>query len=106
MPKTKKFKELSGRITSDPERRKRMHQQRLEAIGQLIQYQLDELRQSRHITQHELAEALGVHQPNVSRLENADDPKLSTLRAYVEALGGRLELVAVFDDQERIFLAV
>ncbi len=106
MPKTKKFNELSKRITSDPERRERMRVQKLEAIGQLIQYQLDELRQTRNVTQHQLAEALGVHQPNVSRLENADDPKLSTLRAYVEALGGRLELIAVFDDEERFSLAV
>jgi hypothetical protein len=42
----------------------------------------------------------------VSRLEHGDDAKLSTLRAYVEALGGRLELVAVFDDDERFPLAV
>ena len=106
MPKTKKFNELSKRITSDPDRRERMRAQKFEAIGQLIQYQLDELRQARNITQHQLAEAVGVHQPNISRLENGDDPKLSTLRAYVEALGGRLELVAIFEDDERFSLTV
>ena len=61
---------------------------------------------TRHITQEELAAALGVRQPSVSRLEHGDDAKLSTLRAYVEALGGRLELAAVFDDDERFPLAV
>jgi hypothetical protein len=45
-----------------------------------------------------LAEALDVSQPNVSRIEHQDDVFLSTLRSYVEALGGRLEVRAVFDD--------
>ena len=37
----------------------------------------------------------------VSRFENADDVRISTLRQYIEALGSRLELVAVFDDEDR-----
>ncbi len=55
-------------------------------------------RTSRDVTQQVLAEALDVSQPNVSRIEHQDDVFLSNLRSYVEALGGRLEVRAVFAD--------
>jgi predicted transcriptional regulator len=51
------------------------------------------------VTQVELADVLGVRQPNVSRIERQEDLFVSTLRQYVEALGGRLELTAVFGRQ-------
>jgi DNA-binding Xre family transcriptional regulator len=60
---------------------------------------LAELRQSRHVTQVQLAETLGISQGNVSRLEARSDVYLSTLRGYVEALGGHLEIAAVFDGE-------
>ena|SRR5438093_7201687 len=60
---------------------------------------LAELRQSRHVTQVQLAETLGISQGNVSRLEARNDVYLSTLRSYVEALGGHLEIAAVFGDE-------
>lgn len=60
---------------------------------------LTALRESRGVTQVEIAEALGVSQANVSKIERREDLYLSTLRAYVEALGGRLALTAVFPDQ-------
>jgi DNA-binding Xre family transcriptional regulator len=60
---------------------------------------LADLRQSRHVTQVQLAEALGISQGNVSRLEGRSDVYLSTLRSYVEALGGHLEIAAVFGDE-------
>lgn len=66
---------------------------------------LAQLRQSRDVTQVQLAETLGISQGNVSRLEARSDVYLSTLRSYVEALGGRLEIAAVFDD-ERVAVAV
>ena len=66
---------------------------------------LAELRQSRQITQVQLAEALGISQGNVSRLEGRSDVYLSTLRSYVEALGGHLEIAAVFDG-ERVAMAI
>ena len=61
------------------------------------------LRESRAVTQEQLAEALDVSQPNISRIEHQDDLFLSTLRSYVEALGGRLELRAVFPDETLVF---
>jgi hypothetical protein len=42
-----------------------------------------------------------VTQSAISKLEHADDVRVSTLRQYLEALGARLELVAVFDDEDR-----
>jgi transcriptional regulator len=46
------------------------------------------------MTQVELAEMLGVTQATLSKLERRADLKVSTLRRYVESLGGRLEIVA------------
>lgn len=60
---------------------------------------LADLRRSRHVTQVQLAEVLGISQGNVSRLEGRSDVYLSTLRSYVQALGGHLEIAAVFDDE-------
>ncbi len=60
---------------------------------------LADLRRSRHVTQVQLAEELGISQGNVSRLEGRTDVYLSTLRSYVQALGGHLEIAAVFDDE-------
>lgn len=60
---------------------------------------IGEIRRRRGVTQIELADALGVRQPNVSRIERQEDLFVSTLRQYVEALGGELELSAVFGGQ-------
>ena len=60
---------------------------------------LGRIRESRGMTQTMVAGALGVTQANVSRIEHQDDLYLSTLREYVEALGGRLQIAAIFDDQ-------
>lgn len=62
---------------------------------------LHRIRASRGVTQVELAERLGKSQGNVSELERRDDVYISTLREYVEGLGGRLEVAAVFDKGER-----
>lgn len=58
------------------------------------------LRVKRNVTQVQLAEAIGKTQPAVSRIERQDDMHVSTLIEYVDALGGRLRLVASFDDEE------
>lgn len=59
---------------------------------------LREMREARGRTQQQLAERLGSTQPEVSKLERRSDIRLSTLQAYVGALGGTLELRARFDD--------
>jgi transcriptional regulator with XRE-family HTH domain len=57
---------------------------------------LEELRKSREFSQEEVAAALAVGQPAVAKLEKRADMRLSNLRRYVEALGGRLEIAAHF----------
>jgi transcriptional regulator with XRE-family HTH domain len=59
---------------------------------------LDELRESRQITQAHISQALGMTQAAVSKLEFRSDSYLSSIRKYAEALGGRLEVHAVFPD--------
>jgi transcriptional regulator with XRE-family HTH domain len=59
---------------------------------------LGQLRNARRLTQVQLAAILGVSQAQVSRVENQADLYLSTLRSYVRAMGGELELRAVFPD--------
>jgi DNA-binding XRE family transcriptional regulator len=54
---------------------------------------LRELRLVAGKTQADVATALQIRQPSVSKIEKQDDMYLSTLRAYVEAIGGELELV-------------
>ena len=51
------------------------------------------------LTQADVAARLNIGQDSVSRLENRDDLHLSTLAAYIQALGGSLELVVKFPDQ-------
>ncbi|MDD5394101.1 MAG: XRE family transcriptional regulator [Thiothrix sp.] len=68
------------------------------AVEMLAELTLAELRQQRGKTQVEVAQSMGIQQPNVAQLERRDDIYLSTLRKYVEVLGGRLELTVCFPD--------
>jgi DNA-binding Xre family transcriptional regulator len=95
--KTKSFNELRERArASDPDWDANVAE-RKQAIEDALA--LAELRQTRRVTQVRLAELLGISQGNVSRLEGRSDVYLSTLRSYIEALGGHLEIAAVFDDK-------
>lgn len=60
---------------------------------------LKDLRQAVEKTQVDLAQALGVGQDSISRLEQRSDMLLSTLRRYIEGMGGTLELVAQFPNR-------
>lgn len=61
---------------------------------------------ARALTQVAMAEMLGTTQGEVSRIENTPDLYLSTLARYIEAMGGELELVARFGDDEALPLAI
>lgn len=65
---------------------------------------LKALRKSAGKTQEELAAALGVGQDTISRLEKRSDMLLSTLRHYVESVGGQLTLVARFPNQAPVVI--
>lgn len=59
---------------------------------------LQELRERLHMSQVAVAEKLGVRQPTISKIERREDMNLSTLRRYVRALGGELQVTARFPD--------
>jgi DNA-binding XRE family transcriptional regulator len=59
---------------------------------------LDELRSAKKLTQADMAEMLDVPQSSISRIEQRADMYLSTLRNYVHAMGGALQIQAVFPD--------
>jgi predicted XRE-type DNA-binding protein len=63
-------------------------------------FRLAEVRRNRALTQREVADAMGVSGPRVSDVERGrlDVVSVSVLRSYVEALGGRLKVIAEFDD--------
>ena len=67
----------------------------------LEEIRLVELRHAEAVSQAELAGRLEVTQGAISRFEHAEDVRVSTLREYLDALGARLELVAIFDDEDR-----
>jgi len=69
-----------------------------EAEAELERIGFHKLRQARQQTQVAIAERLNIAQGTVSRMEKQSDFLLSTLREYVGALGGQLELRAVFPD--------
>src|ERR1700724_2389446 len=59
---------------------------------------LQELRRARQLSQEQLAEELGATQPEISKMEHRADMYVSTLRRFVEAMGGELEIIARFPD--------
>ena len=91
----KKWSDL--RATMTPEQ---LARSAAKAEGMLVELQLTQLRQARQKTQVEVAQAMDTQQAAVSKLERREDMYLSTLREYVEALGGELKLVASFPDAE------
>lgn len=83
------FNELRDQMT--PERRERIDAMSRELMVEML---LSEIRREAGLTQIDLANALGIKQPSLSKLESQDDMQISTLRRIVKALGGELELVA------------
>lgn len=59
---------------------------------------LQRLRRARNLTQQNLARILEVNQSEISKIESRTDVYVSTLASYVEAMGGKLEIRAVFPD--------
>jgi len=92
---TRKFRELLKAMPAERQRRiaKRVR-------DTLVSIPLEEIRKARQMTQVKLAEVLGVNQGEISKIEHRTDIYISTLADYVEALGGKLEIRAVFPDRE------
>ena len=89
------FNELTRDFT--PERRRRVDDMKGELLAEMP---LHELRRARALTQRDLARLLKVNQPAVSKLEQRADVYLSSLRSYIEAVGGKLKIVAEFPEGE------
>jgi transcriptional regulator with XRE-family HTH domain len=83
------FQKLRDRMT--PSQRAQADAEAQAMMGDML---LAEIRKFMGLTQEELAAALGITQPSLSKLENQDDMQVSTLRRLIEALGGQLEIIA------------
>lgn len=104
---THPIEELIDPILADPGRRANVERHRQEAIREIIGYQLAEIRKARGLTQRQVADVLGVSQPTLSEREHQDaELALSTLLAYVHALGGDLALTARFPDGFEVTLDI
>ena|SRR5258708_7202174 len=80
--------------TFSPARQQKIKKRAAELIAE--EFTLRDLRRAKQITQEEVAQRLRGRQVYVSRLERRADMKLSTLRDYVRALGGDLQLMVTF----------
>ena len=89
------FNELTKDFT--PERRRRIDDLKTELLAEMP---LHELRRARALTQRDMAKMLKVNQPAVSKLEQRADVYVSSLRTYIEAVGGKLKIVAEFPEGE------
>lgn len=84
------------------ERRGRIEEKGQELLNDYMT--LQDLRKAQALTQEALAKTLNVKQENISRLEKRSDMMLSTLKNYVEAMGGKLELTVHFPNKKPISL--
>ena len=89
------FSELTRGFT--PERRRRIDEVKREMLAEMP---LHELRRARELTQRDMAKLLKVNQPAVSKMEQRADVYVSSLRSYIEAVGGKLKIVAEFPEGE------
>jgi DNA-binding XRE family transcriptional regulator len=93
----RRFADLRAQVEARPGARERIEAYRRELLDELS---LADLRRARDLTQAELAYTLKTTQSGVSRIERESDLYVSTLRKYVEAMGGQLEIRAVFPDAD------
>jgi len=89
----KKYRELQDRMSPEAQALARDRARQM-----LADMPLQGLRQARRLSQETLADSLSITQPQVSKIEHSTDLYLSTLRRYVEAMGGDLEIVARFPE--------
>jgi len=76
---------------------------RAQANQVIMELRLAQLRQTAEMSQHDIAAALGISQPSVANLEKrGHEVKISSLKRYVEALGGKLSLDVELSDGRHI----
>jgi DNA-binding XRE family transcriptional regulator len=82
-------------------------QQKVEVRAQELiaeELTLQDIRKAQKLTQEQMATVLNIGQDSISRLEKRSDMMLSTMRSYIEAMGGSLELVARFPQRAPIII--
>ena len=79
--------------------RAQIDQVRDHVVAEVLEMNLRALRESMGKTQEDLAHLTDMTQSQLSKLENRSDHLISTLRKYVRALGGDIEVVAVLGDK-------
>jgi transcriptional regulator with XRE-family HTH domain len=84
-----KYQKLRDQLSSE-----QISQAKLETKEMMVDMLLAEIKKSVGLTQEELAAALDITQPSMSKLENQDDMHVSTLHRLIQALGGELEIIA------------
>jgi len=84
-------------------RRKKVEARVAELIAE--EMSLRDLRRAHKLTQTYVGRALGISQDQVSRIEKRSDLLLSTLRKYVEGMGGSLSIIAEFPDRKPVVLS-
>jgi transcriptional regulator with XRE-family HTH domain len=84
-----KYNKLRDRLNTE-----QLQQAEFQSKNIMAEMLLAEIRKSVGLTQEELAAALGITQPSLSKLENQDDMPVSTLHRLIQALGGELEIIA------------
>ena len=84
------------------ERRRRIEERAAELIAE--EFRLRDLRRLRRLTQARLSKKLKIGQEGVSRIEKRSDLYLSTLRSYIEGVGGELTLMVKFPDRPPVIL--
>ena len=94
---------LTEKMNSLPEARRKKVEKRAEKLI-AEEMSLRDLRKALRRTQSRVASDLGINQENVSRIERRTDLLISTLSGYVEAMGGKLHLVAEFPDRPPVTL--
>lgn len=94
---------LDEMLNELPEERRACIFERAREIGNELN--LREMRRLRKLTQARLSRKLRIGQEGVSRIEKRSDLYLSTLRSYVEGIGGKLSLVVEFPDRVPVLLS-
>jgi DNA-binding XRE family transcriptional regulator len=90
-----KWKDIRRKLSPEQEEETRRY---VQAVVESVT--LNQLREARKLTQASLASLLGVNQGSVSKMEKRTDMYISTLRSFIQAMGGELQIRAVFPEGE------
>jgi DNA-binding XRE family transcriptional regulator len=103
-PEARSWEDLKQELDFTETERKEIDTGAQRLVAEARAYRLAELRRRQHTTQVDVAKAMGVTQARVSRIEKGQlaRSEVDTLSAYVQALGGKLKIVADFGDESYV----